>query len=870
MIPARWQQISDKLLEAMELDAPRRAAFLDELGSSDPELRREIESLLEANAATQPSVLDFLDLGNRDLAALLGRASMAGRRLGDYRVIDQIGEGGMGAVYRAVRDDDQYHKEVAIKLVRAGQDSAFVVQRFRHERQILASLDHHNIARLLDGGTTEEGVPFFVMELIEGEAIDEYCNRRGLPVTERLELFLQVCSAVQFAHQRLIIHRDIKPGNILVTPEGVPKLLDFGVAKILDNESDGGQTETLTMYRALTPAYASPEQVRGEPITTASDVYSLGVVLYELLTGEHPYRRPNSTSAELARAVCDSEPEKPSTLVRRKQSEQGSQTSENPANRPQSITEPAAKLSKRLDGDLDNIVLMALRKEPQRRYVAVEQFAEDIRRSLNDLPVFARKDTARYRMSKFLARHKAGVAAATVVVLTVIAGFAISVREAKIARQERARAERRFNDVRKLANALIFKVHDAVQDLPGATSARKLVVQQGLEYLDSLSAESADDPGLQKELAAGYEKLGEVQIGGVGGDVGDSAGGIESYRKAVRFREVVSRRFVSDPLLQVDLANSYEKLAYALDRAGQQKEEDEYLGKALQIATPLASAYPNNADVQYSLGTILRQRGDAFWRNEKLEDAVQTYKESAEQFNRAGELNPSDQRARRAVAIADKYIGSVLEEMKKLDDALSYYSQASDIDQQALKQEPEIPLRIRDVTVDLRNVADILVKQEKFQAARQKYTDAMEMDRRVVEKDRNDRDTQGYLAYDLQGIAKALVGIGNGPAALAPLNEALKIHEELAEADPGNTMGQNHLALNYVGLGDAFAETATTAMASHRADALRNSCSAYAHAVSIWNDLEKKGKLYKVFASFRSAAIEKMKNCKPAAPRSPS
>ena len=315
MTPQRWRLIKEKLDVALGLEASPRAAYLAEIGSVDQELRRELDSLL---ASHEQVLTDFMDApaipGVTAMPVAQESKAMIGRRVGTYQIVEQIGMGGMGEVYRAFRADDQYRKEVAIKLVRAGQDSAFVVSRFKHERQILANLDHPNIARLLDGGSTEDGVPYFVMELINGRAIDEYC--RELNISERLKLFLQVCSAVQYAHQRLTIHRDIKPGNILVTSDGNPKLLDFGIAKILDPSAAQDLGPSMTLFQVLTPGYASPEQIKGEPITTATDVYSLGVVLYELLTGQHPYFAAGDTAEKIARKVCDTEPKKPSSVVR--------------------------------------------------------------------------------------------------------------------------------------------------------------------------------------------------------------------------------------------------------------------------------------------------------------------------------------------------------------------------------------------------------------------------------------------------------------------------------------------------------------------------------------------------------------------------
>ena len=310
----RWQQVREILAAAIAVPAQERAAHLAKVCGDDQELRSEVESLLDSHDAAG-SV--FLNKPAADLKSALKdsgpRSNWIGRRIGVYQILEEIGHGGMGEVYRAVRADGQYKKEVAIKVVRGGYDTAVVLDRFVHERQILASLDHPNIARLYDGGTADDGLPYLVMELIEGTPIDQYCDAHDLGVNERLNLFTQVCAAVQYAHQRLVIHRDIKPSNILVTAEGVPKLLDFGIAKILDPAAAG---ET-TMMPAMTPEYASPEQIRGEPITTATDVYSLGVVLYRLLTGLSPYPVNTRSSLDFARVICEIEPTKPSSAIAR-------------------------------------------------------------------------------------------------------------------------------------------------------------------------------------------------------------------------------------------------------------------------------------------------------------------------------------------------------------------------------------------------------------------------------------------------------------------------------------------------------------------------------------------------------------------------
>src|SRR4051794_5177867 len=461
----RWKQVEALFEQTLEAPAPEKAEFLRAI--DDAELRREVESLLHAHEEAGT----FLDEPDRFFSTERFEVDTLspGEIVDRYRIIREIGRGGMGAVFLAERADDEYKKQVALKLIKRGTDTDAVLRHFRNERQILAGFDHPNIARLFDGGTTETGLPYFVMEYVEGLPIDEYCKTHALAVVERLKLFREVCAAVSYAHRRLVVHRDIKRSNIMVTAEGVPKLLDFGIAKLLQEED--APPATMTALHLMTPQSASPEQIRGQAVTTASDVYSLGVVLYELLCGRSPYEFSSQAPLEIARAIAESEPKKPSTAL--------AQT-----DHPQS----AIRNPRFLKGDLDNIVLMALRKEPERRYQSVEQFSEDVRRHLEDLPVLARRDTPGYRAAKFARRNKAGFAAAAIVLLILIGGIVATSRQARIANREKLRAERRFKDVRKLANSVLFDYHDAIKSLPGATKVRERLVKDALTYLDSLAA----------------------------------------------------------------------------------------------------------------------------------------------------------------------------------------------------------------------------------------------------------------------------------------------------------------------------------------------------------------------------------------------
>jgi tetratricopeptide (TPR) repeat protein len=524
MNPEEWARVKVILIACLELEPDERKAHLDRMCAGNSELRVEVERFL---ASYSEAGEGFLETSLPETPVEI----LTGRQIGLYQIGELIGEGGMGAVYRAARASD-FRKQVAVKLVKRGMDTDFILRRFRQERQILAALDHPNIARLLDGGATEDGRPYLVMEYIEGTPITQYCDDHRLGESERLELFRTVCSAVQYAHQNLVVHRDLKPRNILVTADGAPKLLDFGIAKLLEPDADA----TMTSIRMLSPECASPEQVLGQAITTASDVYSLGVLLYLLLSGEPPYRFTTRTAAEVTRVVCEAEPRRPSDV------------------RP-------------VHADLDNIALKAMRKDPARRYVSAEQLSEDVRRYLARLPVIARKDTVVYRLSKFVWRHTAASIAAGLAVISLLGGLAATLWQAhrSAVQQEITNAVNDF-----LRNDLLAQAGASKQAGPDTKPDQDLRVRTAL-----------DRAAARIERKFGAQPLVEASIRQTIGDAYEDLG---LYREAQRHveRAVDLRRRAlgeKDP----DTLESMNSLAGLLGDQGRYREAEPLQSKVLEL-----------------------------------------------------------------------------------------------------------------------------------------------------------------------------------------------------------------------------------------------------------------------------------------------
>ncbi len=512
-----FQRLETLFHAALEQPADERTTFLDEACGANETLRRELDRLLTGHDGSSHFMSEPVwGLEVRiPTPESLETDLHPGDRVGQYRLAQPLGAGGMGAIWLAERNDEQFRHQVALKIIKRGMDTDEILRRFRRERQVLAGLAHPNIARLLDGGATDDGRPFFVMEYVEGLRIDQHCDRMKLDHRHRIQLFLQVCSAVRYAHQRLIIHRDLKPGNILISRDGVPKLLDFGIAKVLRADDDADTvSQTAPQRHILTPRYASPEQIRGTGVTTASDVYSLGVVLHELLTGQAPYRLSGSSRNEIERAVLNIDPIRPSAI------------------------------RAGLNPELDAIVLKALAKDSADRYPSVDALAADLERYLAGAPVQAHPPSTLYQLGKLIKQHRLPFAFVTTVFGLVLAFALVAGILAFRLDKEQAAAERRFGEVRGLAQKMIYDLHDSILPVEGTLAARELIVETGLHYLDALAQEAGDDRTLQLECALGYFRIAEIQGGSIGESMGQTEAALEACRKGLA---IVNQRLAADP-----------------------------------------------------------------------------------------------------------------------------------------------------------------------------------------------------------------------------------------------------------------------------------------------------------------------------------
>ena len=656
MTPERFQEIRRLFDNLMDRDPRERTQALREISTSDPPLAEDLRRLL-AEQARSTGLLDG------PAVDALRKPSRPLRELGPYSIQREIGSGGMGVVYEALRVDGAFHKRVAIKVLRRDLNPHVFLSRFDRERQILARLEHPHIASIFDAGQTPDGDPYFVMEYVDGVPITQYAEAHGLKTAQRLGLFLQVCDAVQCAHRNLTVHRDLKPGNILVTSAGAVKLLDFGVAKLLETGAAGADAP-LTEVLLLTPAYSSPEQIRHEPVSTSSDIFQLGILLYELLTGKHPFQGRSNLPHETMRAICEDDPRPPSSV--------------------------AGKDSRQIRGDVDAIVLTALRKQPSWRYASADQMADDIGRYLQGWPVAAKGNSLGYRLRKFVRRQWLPLAGTVAVMMLLIAGILVATRQAHLAdiarrqaererteadtqrhlaeearrfadsqqhvaeertreaESERQRAQERYREVRSLASSMLFDVYDGVRDLAGSATARRLMVSKAQHQLGLLNTDAGQDIGLQRDLAASYERLGELRVDPHQPDKTDAASAVQAYTQGVTLRQAIASRHDAQPRDRRDLALSLAKLGDGQFFAGDIQQSLASYRSAERMAESLPSK--QDSSVTRALGTVKERLCIALLATGNNAGALESCRDALSTLSPVVQSIPADLEVQRLIA----------------------------------------------------------------------------------------------------------------------------------------------------------------------------------------------------------------------------
>ncbi len=699
-----WIKIKQVFNQTLDLPRNERDVFL---ANHDSSVQNEVQELLKSHEEAdefiaEPAIIEFG----------LSQDLNIGQVIDDYKIIAPIGVGGMGSVYLAERIG--FEQKVAIKLIKRGMDSRAVLKRFKLERQILSRLNHPNIAKLLDGGETPDGLPYFVMEYIEGETITKFCESHQFDVNERLELFQKVCDAISYAHTNLIVHRDIKPSNIIVTNDGTLKLLDFGIAKLLDNELEN----TGTIGRMFTPEYASPEQINGLPITTATDVYSLGVVLYELLSGIRPFTSKSRNYGEIANLVLTQEPSRPSSVVishSRSDSETG-RTNENKGQR----TKVEGLRTKSLIGDLDNIILKALRKESDRRYQSVSEFSEDIKRHLKGLPVTATADSTRYRVSKFVQRHKQGVAISAFVSLLIFSLSGVAIYQGIVATNERAKAQRSYSELQKISNDLMKETNTALADLQGSIKIRQTLVEKSVAMLDQIALDNPTDEKVLDDLAEGYLYLGNQQNYAFR----EFRNAIENLKKSVEIRRKLLEKNPNSTDAKLKLANSLAFLGGIYFGFGDRENALQKLDEQEKIRRELYAAEPENLDILNNLRGFLSGRADIALnfqqepeRQRYLTESLNLIDEAIKRYD-AKELNAAEMKEF-AYTMSNK--ANILKDLGNVDDALIYHDKSFEFAKKSFEMDVKQNLASNLTIRSNRYKADIFRERKQFDKALEMY-----------------------------------------------------------------------------------------------------------------------------------------------------
>ncbi len=806
MTAQRWGEIKSILASVLEAEQAQRDGVLKDLCGGDDELRREVESLLALEARAD-AVLDSVAAPGALLRADVTASPAAPpTMIGAYRILREIGHGGMGVVYLGERADGEYRKQVAIKLITSGRGrlDRDMERRFRRERQILAQFEHPGIARLVDGGATAEGQPYFVMEYIEGLPLLEYSQTQHLSTAARLELFLSVCDAVAHAHQRLVVHRDLKPGNILISAGGTAKLLDFGLARVLHPDDGGASSDDITQagLPIMTPAYASPEQVRGAPYAVSDDVYSLGIILYELLTAKRPYHVPGDSLTEMVRVVCEETPPLPSQAV------------------------SDDHLRRRLRGDLDNIAAKALEKDPRLRYATVDDLASDLRRHLSGLPVRARPATFLYRAGKLLRRHRVAIPAGALAAILILAFAGAAWWQAR-------RAQRRFQEVRSLAHSVMFDLHDAIAPLPGSTAARNLLVARALEYLERLSNESAGDPRLAWEVALGYERVGVVQGAGWEANLGNGAAAFESLRKSAAIMDRLASGNASNPAFRRDYIRVLDEVSLASAHSGDTAGAARSGEKSSALAEEAFRAHPDDPAAIGDLLAVVSMQGDLLAAQTRYQEMLPLRQRVLELTGRLAKMNPERAEVQRNLALAHKRLGAVYGVLERFLESRSEYEQAAAIDEARCAKNPSDGRAKTDLSFDYSDLGWVSSRQGDDAAALVAHRKALAIRVAAAAADPNDFRAARIVASSTGRISNVYLRLGDLKQALSTGRDAVTQWARLVEHSKTDWELATELADAHHDLGEIY-----MAMGSKPAAAAE-----YEQARSIYVGLRDKGVL---------------------------
>lgn len=709
--PTRWTFIEELFHRVIDLPANLQADRVSQIQKEYPDYADAVEKLWNAHRKS----------GNFLSGTIVDEINIQpGERVGPWEVRREIGRGGMSTVFLAERVDGRFERQVAIKFLHGFIPGKDMAERMKGEQRILAGLDHKNICKLLDAGVSAGGRPYFIMEYVNGEPVDQYCENGDLTVAQRLHLFEQVCEAVLYAHQRMIVHRDLKPSNILVNRSGQVKLLDFGIAKILSEEPELDITNTQPSLHLMTPEYASPEQVEYRPVTTGTDVYSLSLVLCKILTGSLPYKLQKKTPLEMGKLITDTEPVKPSALVKKLNSKGEDSEGGN--------TPP--EIERILKGDLDNIILKALRKDPDRRYSSVEQFLQDIRNYLEDRPVTARPETVGYRAKKFIRRNRGPVATAALVVILLISSMVISLRQAEIADTQRRIAEERLGDLRELAGSMMFEIHDAIAPLPGSVQVREMIAENISEYLEQLSALDEEDPDLKLELAGSYRRIGDLLGNPTTSNLGRSQDALENYDKALEQLNSVQSLHVESRAYTRERAVILEKKSDVLASLQRLEEAEELQRESVSLFRQMMNQ-DSNGESEFSYAVSLLKLGDLMghpnFPNLGMPDSSMTlYKEAEAILDRLYRQTEKSVRVVQYNGIIHERIGVIYEQLAQTNSSIEHFEKSMELREEFIELDPMNLDAIRDKAVSLENLAKVHLQTGNLSEAEKRFKESFQ------------------------------------------------------------------------------------------------------------------------------------------------